>query len=171
MLFYRLLNPCETAAARRKHNELASIWTISKQAPGSARAASQLANEVRAWQAEHAAIENQIEDISIEIGTQASVEGSRSVDDIRKSIDGILESIESRSDLETSVNAIKQTFDLAKLDRNSWCNSRTVCSRSSMALPASASSMRSWATSKRSANPWPPPDRSDGNAGCNRGAA
>jgi hypothetical protein len=79
--------------------------------------ASELATEVRAWQAEHAAIENQIEDISIEVGTQTSLEGPRSVDEIRKSIDGILETIESRSDLETSVNTIKQTFDLANLDR------------------------------------------------------
>lgn len=79
--------------------------------------ASQLAAEVRAWQAEHTAIESQIEDISIEVAAQTSLEGSRSAAEIRKSIGGILETIESRVDLETSINTIKQTFDLANLDR------------------------------------------------------
>lgn len=79
--------------------------------------ASQLAAEVRAWQAEHAAIESQIEDISIEAAAQTSVAGSRSAAEIRQSIGDILENMESRPDLETSINAIKQTFDLANLDR------------------------------------------------------
>jgi hypothetical protein len=87
----------------------AGVWIPLAQA-------SQLAIEVHAWQAEHAAIENRIEGISIEVGT-TSPEGSRSADDIRKSIDGILETIESRPDLEASINAVKQTFDLASLDR------------------------------------------------------
>lgn len=79
--------------------------------------ATELAVEVRAWQAEHAAIENQIEDISIDVGAEGDAQGVRSVDEIRKSISGILASVESRSDLETSISTIRQRFDLAKLDR------------------------------------------------------
>ncbi len=88
----------------------AGVWIPLAQA-------SQLAAEVRAWQTEHAAIESQIEEINIEVAAQASLEGSRSADEIRKSISGILETIESRADLEASSNLIKQTFDLANLDR------------------------------------------------------
>ena len=79
--------------------------------------ASELATEVRAWQAEHESIANRIEEIGIEAIAETSPGGPRSADEIRKSITGILDNVESRSDLETSIGKIKQTFDLANLDR------------------------------------------------------
>jgi hypothetical protein len=79
--------------------------------------ASELATDVRAWQAEHEAIVNRIDDISIDVSAETSPGGPRSADEIRKSIDSILENVESRPDLEMSIGKIKQTFDLASLDR------------------------------------------------------
>ena len=79
--------------------------------------AFELANEVRTWQSEHEAIANRIQEIGTESSAEAIPGGSRSVDAIRKSISEILKNVEPGSDLETSTDQIRQSFDLASLDR------------------------------------------------------
>ncbi len=79
--------------------------------------ASELADEVRIWQSEHDAIVNRIDEIGTDASAEATAGRSRSADEVRKSITDILANVESRSDLEASVDKIKQAFDLSNLDR------------------------------------------------------